>query len=62
VNLSGTASQGRVRLAWPGVGGRQWRLGDPVNGDVWERSGDEIGEAGLFVALEAWGFHFLTFD
>ncbi len=62
VNLSAAASQGRVRLAWPDARGRRWRLRDPVNGDVWERSGDEIGEAGLFVALEAWGFHFLTFD
>ncbi|MDP2999170.1 MAG: alpha-amylase family glycosyl hydrolase [Bryobacterales bacterium] len=62
VNLSEAASQGRVRVAWSGAGGRQWRLSDPVNGDVWERSGDEIEEVGLFVALEAWGFHFLTFD
>ncbi|MEK7755366.1 MAG: alpha-amylase, partial [Acidobacteriota bacterium] len=62
VNLSGAPSQGRVRVAWPDAGGRRWRLRDPVNGDVWERSGDEIGEAGLFVALEAWGFHLLTFD
>ena len=61
VNLSGTPSQGRVRLPGLALAGRTWRMGDLMSGDVFERSGDEMTEPGLYVDLPPWGFHFFEF-
>lgn len=59
VNLSGTPSQGRVRLPGLALAGRTWRMRDLMSGDVFERSGDEMTEPGLYVDLPPWGYHFL---
>jgi len=34
---------------------------DIVTGEVYERKGEEMLNAGLSVDLEAWGFHLLKF-
>ena len=60
VNLSDARSQARVRVPWDDLGGRRWRLTDPVSGRVYKRSGGEMLEPGLYVDLEGWGFHFLV--
>jgi glycosidase len=60
VNLSDARSQARVRVPWGDLGGRRWRLTDPVSGRVYKRSGGEMLEPGLYVDLEGWGFHFLV--
>jgi hypothetical protein len=59
VNLSAVASQARVRLPWSDLGGRRWRLSDPITGDLFDRDGGELSSDGLFVDLQAWQFHWL---
>jgi Alpha amylase, catalytic domain len=59
VNLSEQRSQAQVRLPWDELAGSRWWLADPLNGDLYERDGDEMRDPGLYVDLPAWGFHFL---
>ncbi len=61
VNLSDKKSQGRVRLPWDELIGWPWRLNDIFTDEVYERDGSEMRHLGLYVDLEAWGFHFLKF-
>jgi hypothetical protein len=60
VNLSDAPAQARVRLPWDDLAGRTWELADRLSGDRFARDGDELAAAGLFVALDAWGAHFVT--
>jgi hypothetical protein len=60
VNLSDFRSQARVRLSWDDLAGRSWRLTDALSGAAYDRDGDEMREPGLYVELEAWGYHFLA--
>ena len=62
VNLSEVRSQARVKLPWADLAGRSWRLTDPLRQMVFERAGDELREAGLYVDLEPWGYHVLRFE
>jgi hypothetical protein len=59
VNLSDARAQGRVQVDWNDVGGRMWRLHDALSGATYERAGDEISSAGLYVDLAPWSFHVL---
>lgn len=59
VNLSARDAQARVRLAGDWAG-RAWALEDPVNGQRFERSGDELSRDGLYVDLAPWQFHFFA--
>ncbi len=58
VNFSGDPAQARVHLPWDGLRGRMWRLDDAMIGKLYERSGDEMRDPGLYVDLPAWGYHF----
>jgi hypothetical protein len=49
----GTA-QARVHLPWDALRGRTWRLDDALSGEVYDRSGDEMRDAGLYVDLGSW--------
>jgi hypothetical protein len=60
VNLSDFRSQARVRLSWDDLAGRSWQLTDALSGAAYDRDGDEMRDPGLYVELEAWGYHFLT--
>ena len=40
--------------------GRSWNLTDLLDDRVYERSGDELADQGLFVALPPWGCHLLA--
>jgi len=60
VNLSDFRSQARVHLPWDDLAARSWRLTDALSAAVFERDGDEMVELGLYVDVEAWGYHFLT--
>jgi Alpha amylase, catalytic domain len=62
VNLSGHGSQGRVAIPWEQLRGRQWRLTDILDGRVYDRDGDELGSAGLYVDLPPWGAHVLALE
>jgi hypothetical protein len=46
------AAQGRIPLGWADLPGRSCRLTDLLGNAVFERAGDELTGAGLFVALE----------
>ena len=54
--------QARVHLPWEDLAGRTWKLTDRLSGQRFERDGDELAGAGLYVALEAWASHFLSFE
>ena len=60
VNFSAEPAQGRAGLGWAGLRGRGWTLTDLLDGQVFEWSGDELADEGLFVALPPWGCHLLA--
>ena len=60
VNLSAEPADGRVGLGWTDLHGRSWNLTDLLDDRVYERSGDELADQGLFVALPPWGCHLLA--
>src|SRR6266568_3276507 len=62
VNLSEDQSQGRVQLPWNDLSGRTWHLTDVLSSETFERDGNEMQSAGLYVDLPAWRFHFLRFQ
>ena len=61
LNLSEDQSQARIHLPWDNLLGRTWQLIDLLDGDVFQRDGDEMHLSGLYVDLPAWRFHFLHF-
>ena len=61
VNLSDRPSQGRIRIPSPAVDGRTLRMTDALSGTAYERDGNEVQQAGLYVDLDAWGVHVLKF-
>jgi hypothetical protein len=62
VNLSGRAAQGRIRLPWPELGGRQWRLSDRLDGRAYDGDGDQLVRDGLYVELAPWGAHVFALE
>jgi glycosidase len=62
INLSHTRCQGRIRLPWTVLKGRTSLLLDVMNGERYERDGEEMLDQGLYVDLEAWKFHFLQWE
>lgn len=61
VNLSDQQSQAEVRLPWDDVRGKSWALTDAFTGEVYERDGTRMRDAGLYVDLGPWGYHLLKF-
>jgi len=57
VNFSGGASQGLVRIPLDELRGRMWRLDDRLSGDTFDRSGNDMRDAGLYVDLKPWQCH-----
>ena len=62
INLSHTRCQGRIHLPWADLKGRTSLLVDVMNGERYERDGDEILHQGMYVDLEAWKFHFFQWE
>ena len=62
VNFSGEPADGRVGLGWTDLRGRSWKLTDLLDDRVFEWSGDELADQGLFVSLPPWGCHLLAMD
>jgi len=60
VNLSDVPATARVRLPWGDLAGRSWTLAECLDERHYERAGDELAAEGLYVALDAWAFHFLA--
>ncbi len=57
VNFSGATVQGRVHLPWDELRGKKWRLNDVLLEESFDRSGDEMRDAGLYVDLGPWKCH-----
>ncbi|MGE5894904.1 MAG: alpha-amylase family glycosyl hydrolase [bacterium] len=58
MNFSEETVQARVRAPWDELKGKMWRLIDVLSGETYDRSGDEMRDAGLYVDFVPWGFHF----
>lgn len=54
VNLSDSASQARVSVPGEEIRGKNWRLIDLLSYETWDREGDEMAGAGLYVDLGPW--------
>jgi hypothetical protein len=57
INLGPAGAQARVHLPWDELRGHTWRLDDALSGAVYDRSGDEMRDAGLYVDLGPWAHH-----
>ncbi len=60
VNFSDSSAQGQVRLPWDELRGKSWQMNDLFTGQMYERSGDEMCNPGMYVDLPPWGFHVLA--
>jgi hypothetical protein len=58
VNLSGSPSQGLVKVPWEDLQERKCRLTDSFTGDTYDREGSDMRAPGMFVDLEPWAIHF----
>ena len=57
VNFSAEPAQALVRVPWDALRGRTWRLKDVLSGEIYDRSGDEMRDSGLYVDLGPWCCH-----
>ncbi len=62
VNFAGAAAKGRVHVPWDELRSKTWRLNDLLSGEIYDRSGDEIRDTGLYVDLEPWKYHLFQFQ
>ncbi|MCT1352243.1 alpha-amylase family glycosyl hydrolase [Gordonia sp. p3-SID1431] len=61
VNLGVGRAAGHVRVNWPDVAGRAFRLVDPVNEIHYDRAGDDL-VGGLYVELGPWQWHLFRIE
>ena len=59
VNFSDAGAQGHVRLPWDDPTGKAWQMTDLFTGQMYECSGNEMINPGLYVDLPPWGYHVL---
>jgi hypothetical protein len=59
INFSDAPAEGRIALGWPDLSSRQWRFVDLLQQIGFDRDGDELDDAGLFVAMEPREFYVL---
>ena len=57
INFRQDGAQARVHLPWDELRGKTWRLNDLLSGQAYDRSGDEMRDAGLYVDLRPWQCH-----
>jgi hypothetical protein len=62
VNLSETRAQARVRMTGIDLAGKTLQMRDLMSNELYERSGNEMAEIGLYVDLSPWAFHVLRFE
>lgn len=58
INFSGFTSQALVKLPWNDLQGNLWRFKDTLANELYDRNGNDIQNAGLYVARGPWMFHF----
>jgi hypothetical protein len=54
VNYAEETSQALIRMPWDDLRGKDWRLNDVLSGESYERSGNDLRDAGMFVDLTPW--------
>jgi hypothetical protein len=57
VNFGRTQGQCYLRLPFPKLAGRGWRLQDQMGPASYDRDGDDLLGSGLFLDMPAWGYH-----
>ncbi len=57
VNYAAQPSQCYVRLPFPNLGNRQWRLQDLMGEARYERDGNDLQSRGLYLDVPAWKYH-----
>ncbi|HXZ28365.1 MAG TPA: alpha-amylase family glycosyl hydrolase [Terriglobales bacterium] len=57
VNYAAHPTQGYVRLPFPGLGGRRWRLQDLLSEARYERDGNDLAARGLYLDVVPWQQH-----
>jgi hypothetical protein len=57
INYKQDASQARVHVPWDALRAKQYHLYDVLSGQSYDRSGDEMRDAGLYVELGPWQCH-----
>ena len=57
VNYSGEPAQALIHVPWDELRGKTWRLNDKLSGENYDRSGDEMRDAGLYVDLGPWKYN-----
>jgi hypothetical protein len=57
INFRQEPAQARVHVPWDELRGKTWRLDDALSGEVYDRSGDEMRDAGLYFDLGPWKCH-----
>jgi hypothetical protein len=57
IHFGPEAAQALVHPPWDALRGHMWRLEDLLSGAAYDRSGDEMREAGLYVDLGPWTCH-----
>lgn len=62
VNLSETRAQARVRMTGVDLAGKTLQMRDLISNELYERSGNEMAEIGLYVDLSPCAFHVLRFE
>jgi hypothetical protein len=57
INFAQVTAQARIHVPWDELRGKQWRLTDALSGETYDRSGDEMRDAGLYIDLKPWQCH-----
>ncbi len=57
INFGKSTAQARVQVPWDELRGKTWHLIDVLSGETYDRSGDEMRDAGLYVDLKPWQYH-----
>jgi hypothetical protein len=57
VNFSAVTTQARVSVPWDELRRKTWRLNDLLSGEIYDRSGDEMRDDGLYVDLGPWKYN-----
>ena len=57
IHFGDDSAQALVHVPWDELRGKTWRLDDALSDAVYDRDGNEMRDAGLYVDLEPWVCH-----
>jgi hypothetical protein len=57
INFGEEAAQALVHVPWDGMRGKEWRLNDALSDEIYDRSGSDMRDAGLYVDLAGWKYN-----